>query len=283
VESAKAQLDTATALFQQTSQQRAVGLLAQTDVNRSRVQMLTEQERLATLSNDFSKQKINLARLTGLPANDQFDVSDDIPFSAAPDLKIEEALVQAYAHRQDLKAAAAQIHASELTRSAARAERLPSLALNADYGADGLNPGNAHGTFSVTGTLTVPIWRGGRTEGDIEQADAAVSQRQAEIEDLRGKIESDVRSAFLDLQAAANQIEVADQNRKVTEETLDLTRQKFQAGVSDNVEVVQAQESVASAELDYINSVFAHNVAKLSLARAIGGATDNLSRFLKLP
>jgi outer membrane protein TolC len=218
-----------------------------------------------------------------LPANDQFDVSDDIPFSAAPDLKIEEALVQAYAHRQDLKAAAAQIHASELTRSAARAERYPSLALNADYGADGLNPGNAHGTFSVTGTLTVPIWRGGRAEGDIEQADAAVSQRQAEIEDLRGKIESDVRSAFLDLQAAANQIEVADQNRKVTKETLDLTRQKFQAGVSDNVEVVQAQESVASAELDYINSVFAHNVAKLSLARAIGGAMDNLSRFLKLP
>ena len=281
--SAQAQLNTATALFNQTSQQRAVGLLAQTDVNRSRVQMLTEQERLSTLGNDLSKQKINLARLTGLPANDQFDVTDDIAFSAAPDLKLDQALEQAYAHRQDLKAAAAQIHASELTRSAAHAERLPSLALNADYGANGLNPSNAHGTFSVTGTLTVPIWRGGRTEGDIEQADAAVVQRQAEIEDLRGKIESDVRSAFLDLQAAANQVEVADQNRKVTQETLDLTRQKFQAGVSDNVEVVQAQESVASAELDYINSVFAHNVAKLSLARAVGGAMDNLSQFLKLP
>jgi outer membrane protein TolC len=283
VESAKAQLDTATALFQQTSQQRAVGLLAQTDVNRSRVQMLTQQERLSTLGNDLSKQKINLARLTGLPASDQFDVSDDVPFSAAPDMKFDDALAQAYAHRQDLKAAAVQIHASELTRSAARAERLPSLALNADYGANGLNPSNAHGTFSVTGTLTVPIWRGGRTEGDIEQADAAVLQRQAEIEDLRGKIESDVRSAFLDLQAAASQIQVADENRTVTKETLDLTRQKFQAGVSDNVEVVQAQESVASAELDYINSVFAHNVAKLSLARAVGAATDNMSQFLKLP
>jgi outer membrane protein TolC len=283
VESAKAQLETATALFQQTSQQRAVGLLAQTDVNRSRVQMLTQQERLSTLGNDLSKQKINLARLTGLPADDRFDVSDDIPFSAAPDIKIEEALEQAYAHRQDLKAAAAQIRASELTRSAARAERLPSLALNADYGADGMNPSNAHGTFSVTGTLTVPIWRGGRAEGDIEQADAAVLERRAEIEDLRGKIESDVRSAFLDLQAAANQIDVADQNRTVTKETLDLTRQKFQAGVSDNVEVVQAQESVASAELDYINSVFAHNVAKLSLARAVGAAAQNLSQFLKLP
>lgn len=283
VEAAQSQLDTATALVQQSSQKRAVGLLAQIDVNRSRVQMLTEQERLATLGNDLSKQKINLARLTGLPANDQFDVSDEIPFSAAPDMKIDDALERAYAHRQDLKAATAQIHASELTRSAARAERYPSLALNADYGANGLNPNNAHGTFSVTGTLTVPIWRGGRAEGDIEQADAVVAQRQAEIEDLRGKIEGDVRSAFLDMQAAAKQIEVADQNRKVTKETLDLTRQKFQAGVSDNVEVVQAQESVANAELDYINSVFAHNVAKLSLARAVGEATNNLSQFLTLP
>jgi outer membrane protein TolC len=283
VASAQAQLDTATALYNQTSQQRSVGLLAQTDVNRSRVQMLTQQERIATLRNDLSKQKINLARLTGLPANDQFDISDDIPFSTAPDIKIEDALQQAYTHRQDLKAAEAQIHASELTKSAARAERLPSLALNADYGANGLNPSNAHGTFSVTGTLTVPIWRGGRTEGDIEQADAAVVQRRAELEDLRGKIESDVRSAFLDLQAATNQENVAEQNRQVTKETLDLTRQKFQAGVSDNVEVVQAQESVAGAELDYINSVFAHNVAKLSLARAVGAAADNLSQFLTLP
>src|SRR5581483_1603631 len=122
---------------------------------------------------------------------------------------------------------------------------------------------------------TIPIWRGGRTEGDIEQADAALSQRRAEVEDLRGKIESDVRGAYLDLQAATNQVDVANQNLTVTKETLDLTRQRFQAGVSDNVEVVQAQESVASAELDYINSVFAHNVAKLSLARAMGGAADN--------
>ena len=224
-----------------------------------------------------------MARLTGLPANDQFEISDDIPFSMAPDMKVEDALQQAYAHRQDLKAAEVQIHAAELTKSAARAERLPSIALSADYGANGLNSGQAHGTFSVTGTITVPIWRGGRTEGDIEQADTAVTQRRAELEDLRGKIESDVRNAFLDLAAATNQVNVAEQNLAVTKETLDLTRQKFQAGVSDNVEVVQAQESVASAELDYINSVFAHNVAKLSLARAEGEAAENLSQFLKLP
>lgn len=283
VDSARAQLDTATALFQQTSQQRSVGVVAQTDLNRSRIQMLTQQERLETLGNDLSKQKINLARLSGLPANEQYEISDDVPFSPAPAIDLDEALQQAYSQRQDLKAAEAQIRAATLTRSAAKAERLPSISLTADYGANGLRPYQSHGTFNLTGTLTVPIWRGGRTEGNIEQADAALAQRVAEVEDLRTKIESDVRNAYLDLRAAGNQVNVASENLKATRETLDLTRQRFQAGVSDNLEVVQAQESVASAELDYINSVFAHNVAKLSLARAMGAGADNLPQFLKLP
>jgi outer membrane protein TolC len=181
-----------------------------------------------------------------------------------------------------LKAAEAQVRAAERERSAARSERLPSLSLSADYGAIGTNPASSHGTFSVVGTLRFPIWQGGRTEGDIQQADAALVQRQAELEDLRGRIESDVRNAYLDLQAAAGQVEVARENLQVSHENVDLTRQRFEAGVSDNVEVVQAQESVATAELDYINGVFAHNIAKLSLARAIGHADENLPQYLQL-
>jgi outer membrane protein TolC len=132
------------------------------------------------------------------------------------------------------------------------------------------------------GTLRIPIWQGGRTEGDIEQANAALSERRSELEDLRSKVESDVRNAFLDLEAATSQVEVARRNLDVTRETLTLTRQRFEAGVTDSVEVSQSQSSVASAELDYINSVFAHNVAKLSLARAAGSADENLPRYLKL-
>ncbi len=172
--------------------------------------------------------------------------------------------------RPDIKAAEAQIRAAERTLAAARAERLPSLSVNADYGVIGENPAQSHGTFSVAGTLSIPIWQGGRTEGDIEQANAALAQRRAELEDLRSRVESEVRNAFLDLQTATSQVEVARQNLDVTRETLTLTRQRFDAGITDSVEVSQAQSSVASAELDYINSVFAHNVAKLSLARAAG-------------
>jgi outer membrane protein TolC len=282
VESAKAQLETATALYQQTAQQRSVGLLAQIDVNKSEVQMLTQRQRLSSLQNDLAKQKINLARLTGLPPNDRYELSDDVPFAEAPVVGQEDAVTQAFMQRPDIKAADAQIRAAERALFAARAERLPSLSLSADYGVIGTNPAESHGTFTVAGSLRIPIWQGGRTEGDIEQANAALSQRRAEMDDLRSRVESDVRNAFLDLQAATSQVEVARRNLDVTRETLTLTRQRFDTGITDSVEVSQAQSSVASAELDYINSVFAHNVAKLSLARAAGGAVESLPRYLKL-
>jgi outer membrane protein TolC len=282
VESAKAQLETANKLYEQTAQQRGVGLLAQIDVNKSEVQMLTEKQRLASLQNDLAKQKINLARLTGLPPNDRYELTDDVPFAEAPVVDQEDAVVQALMQRPDIKAADAQIRAAERALTAARAERLPTLAVNADYGVIGENPSESHGTFSFAGTLSFPIWRGGRTEGDIEQANAALAQRRAEMEDLRSRVESEVRNAFLDLQAATSQVEVSRQNLDVTRQTLDLTRQRFDAGITDSVEVSQAQSSVASAELDYINSVYAHNVAKLSLARASGGSAESFPRFLKL-
>jgi outer membrane protein TolC len=194
----------------------------------------------------------------------------------------EDAVAQSLAQRADIKAAEAQIRAAERAGAAARDERLPSLALTADYGVIGLNPSQSHGTFSVTGTLRFPIWQGGRAEGDIEQASAALDQRRAELEDLKGKVEADVRNAFLDLEAARSQVEVAQKNLDVNRETLTLTRQRFEAGVTDSVDVAQTQASVAAAELDYIDAVYAHNVAKLSLARALGGTADSLPRFLKL-
>jgi outer membrane protein TolC len=280
VDAGRAQLETANALYKQTADQRGVGLVAQIDVNRSQVQVLTQQQRLSTLLNDLSKQKINLARLTGLPPNDQYDLTDDIVFSAAPSLTLGDALKQAFEQRSDLKAAETQVHAAERNRTAARSERLPSLFVSADYGAIGVNPAQAMGTFSVVGTLRIPIWEGGRTEGDIDQAEAILSQRRAELSDTRAKIESDIRSAYLDLQAATNQVDVAEKNVQVNDETLTLTRQKLDAGISDNLAVVQSQDSLASARLDYINSLFAHNVAKLALARAVGRASESWPRFL---
>ena len=153
-----------------------------------------------------------------------------MPFAEAPVASEEDAVTQALLQRPDIKAAQAQIRAAERTVAAARAERLPSLSVNADYGVIGENPANSHGTFTAGGTLSIPIWQGGRTAGDIEQANAALAQRRAELEDVRSRVESEVRNAFLDLQTATSQVEVARQNLDVTRETLDADPAAFRCG-----------------------------------------------------
>jgi outer membrane protein TolC len=196
---------------------------------------------------------------------------------------VEDTLKQAYDHRSDLKAAEAQVRAAERAKVAARAERYPSVGVTADVGGIGVTPGQLQTTYTATAALKIPIWQGGHAEGDIEQADATLKQRRAEYEDLKGQIEGDVRSAFLDLQAAASQVEVAQKNLEVAREAAELTHQKLAAGVSTTVDYTQAEQVATGAQFDYINAVFAHNIAKLSLARAMGEAAQHWPDFLKLP
>ncbi|MGB9514489.1 MAG: TolC family protein, partial [Candidatus Acidiferrum sp.] len=279
----QAQVEAANAVYQQSVQQFSQGVLAKVDADKNQVQLLTEQQRLLSLQNDYAKQKINLARMIGLPPNDQYELTDEIPYSAALPITVDDALKQAFDQRADLKAADAQLRAAERARSAARAERYPSVGVTADFGGIGVTPSQLQTTYTATANVKIPIWQGGRVEGDVEQADATLVQRRAEYDDLKGQIESDVRSAFLDLQAAASQVEVAQKNLEVSREAAELTHQKLVAGVSTTVDYTQAQESTTTAQFDYINAVFAHNIAKLSLARAMGRAAKELPEFLKLP
>lgn len=279
----QAQVDAANAVYKQSLQQLAEGVIAKVDADKNEVQLLTEQQRLLSLQNDYAKQKINLARMVGLPANDQYELTDDIPYTAALPVTVEGALKQAFEQRWDLKAADAQVKAAARARGAAKAEWYPSLGITSDVGAIGVTPSQLQMTYTATANLKIPIWQGGKVSGDVEQADAALAQRRAEYEDLKGQIEGEVRNAFLDLQAAGNQVEVAQKNIQVTKEAADLTRQKLEAGVSTTVELTQAEQAATTAEFDYINAVFAHNIAKLSLARAMGSAAKALPDFLKLP
>jgi outer membrane protein TolC len=280
VDSARAQVATAQATYQQAVDRHDAGVAARIDVTRSQVELQTEQQRLTSVVNDLAKQKIAFGRLIGLPPAQEFTLTDALPFAPLNDITIEQALARAAANRADLKAAEAQIHAAELTKRAAEAERLPSISVGADYGVIGVDPTNSHGTFSLTGSVKVPIWNGRRAQGDIEQADAALEQRRAEYQDLRGRIDAEIRTAFLDLNSAASQVKVADSNRTLAADTLQQARDRFAAGVADTVEVVQAQESVAAAEQDYIGSLYTHNLAKATLARSMGQADQNIKEFL---
>jgi len=281
VDSAQAQLDTANAVFHQSSEQHREGVLGRLNVDQSQLQTLAQQQQIITLRNDLAKQKINLARLTGLPPNADYRLTDSFPFSPAPVQSVNDAVARAEQERADLKAAQSQVDAAAKALAAARAERLPSASVSGYYEVIGANPADSHGAFSVVGTLNVPIWQGGKTGADVAQAEAVLAQRQAELEDTRGQIEAEIREVYLDLEAAAGQVEVARKNVQVAQETLEMARARMQAGVINTVEVVQAQQTVSSAQLDLINSVFAHNLAKLSLARELGHATDQLPALLK--
>ena len=130
-------------------------------------------------------------------------------------------------------------------------------------------------------TLNIPIFAGGRTHADVLEAEATLRQSRQQLENLRGQIDYEVRSARLDLNSAAEQVEVAHSTVDLAKQTLDQARDRFTAGVTDNLEVVQAQDALASANETYISSLYSHNLAKISLAKAVGVAEEGVKQYLQ--
>jgi outer membrane protein TolC len=281
VDSAKVQVDSAQAIFQQASDRFTAGLSAKIDMTRSQVELQTQQQRLTAEQADYDKQKISFARLIGLSSAQAITLTDKLPYAPLDNITLEQALALATQNRSDMKAANAQVRAAELSRKAAVAEHYPTLGVVADYGVIGINPANSHGTFDVSAQLLFPIWAGGHTHGDIVEADATLKQRRAEYENIRERVEADVRNAYLDLNAAAEQVRVAQSRRELARDELTQSTDRFSSGVADTVEVTQAQEVVASAESDYIANLNAHNLAKASVARATGQAEKIMRDLLR--
>lgn len=280
VDSQRAQVDNAKAVYNQAVVRKQAGTNAKIDVMRSLVEFQTQQQRLSSYQSDLSKQKITLARIIGIPLDRELNLAETLGAGSYPVPLVEEEIQRALAGRADLRSAEVQVKAAELALSAAHAERYPSASVNGNYGVIGPNPASTHGVFTATGSVNIPIWQGGRVKGDILEAEATLSQRQAEVADQRGKIEAEVRTAHVDLTTALGQLQVAGSNRDYARETLTEARDRFTAGVSTTVEVVQAQEQLASAENDYVSSLFSFNLAKLSLARSTGSAESILPKLL---
>lgn len=281
IETAQAQVKTAQALYDQASDQVAAGTSPAIDGLRAKVELQTRQQQLIQARNNFAIQKLTVARVIGLAPGQEFDLTDKSPYQPFEGITVEEALKRAYASRSDYQAAAADTRAAEFARRAAVAGYFPSLSFSADYGAGGAHPSNATQVFDVRGTLTIPIFQGGSVHGDVLQADAKLEQARERLDNLLAQIDADVRTALLNLQSSAEQVAVARSNIDLAEETLVQSRDRFRAGVTDTVEVVQSQEAVASAHEQYISSLYNYNFAKISLARALGLAEEGLKAYFK--
>jgi outer membrane protein TolC len=280
VQSAQALVQTAQAVFDQAKSLKDGGIVAGIDVLRAEVQLGTERQRLTAAQNDFEKSKLQLARVVGLPPGQTFTLSDNVPFAPFPDLTLEQALERAYQQRPDYLAAQERLKAAEAERQSAVGEWLPSFRVTADYGRIGLSAPDSEATYSFAGALNVPIFNGGRTKGRIIQADSDLRMRRAELEDLKSGIDFDVRSEFFDLKASGEQLEVATRSRDLAAQQLAQARDRFAAGVTSNIEVVQAQQAVATASEQYIGALYSYNIAKALLARDLGVAEDMARQVL---
>ena len=281
VASATSQRDTAKAISQQASDQQTAGVASSVDVLRSQVQLQSREQRLIVAQNNLAKQKLALARAIGLPSGQKFEITTQIPYRELTPSDLDHAIENAYKARADFQSQMSQVGSAELERKAASAERYPSVGAEADYGLSGVNPGSSHGTVDAAATLRIPIFQGGRVHGDVLRADASLSRERQRLDDLRARIDQEVRDAYLDLDAAAQEVSVEKSAVTLATRNLEQSRDRFTSGVTDNVEVVQAQDALATANDAYIASLYSYNLAKISLARATGVAESHYSEYLK--
>jgi len=241
-----------------------------------------QQQRLLAQENQLAKDKLSLGRVIGLPSGQDFKIAEAVPYSPLTAMTQEQALRAALEQRPDYQSAKAQVRAAEEGVRASRGERYPTVGVTGDYGDVGPTIAHSHGTFTFVASLKFNIFDGGRIGADVIQAKAALKQRQDELADLGGQIDYQVRAAFLDIQSAADQVTVAKSNLELANQTLEQARDRFSAGVTDNIEVVQAQQSVASANDNLISALFGHNLAKVALARALGAAEQGIQKFMEV-
>ncbi len=281
IETDAAQVKSAQALYDQATDQVTAGTSPDIDALRTKVELQTRQQELIEAKNDFAIQKLAIARVIGLPPSQQFELSDKTPYQPFEGMTVDEAVKRAYASRSDYRAALADVRSAELSRKAAFAGYFPSLSFAADYGAGGINPSSATQVYDLRGTLSIPIFTGGSVHGNVQQADARLEQSRERLESLRAQIESDVRTALLNLQSSADRVNVARSNIDLADQTLVQSTDRFSAGVTDSVEVVQSQEQVASAHEQYISSLYTYNFAKISLIRALGLAEQGVKEYFR--
>jgi outer membrane protein TolC len=280
VEMVHAQLQTAEELLKQAQHLKASGMVASLDVVRAQVQVQTQRQRSIAAENDFEKAKLQLAHAIGIPVGQAITLTDTMPYAALPPPAIEDSVSRALETRADYLAAKSRLEAAQAANRAANWALLPSFRVDADYGSIGQTPSSGLTTYDLAATLKIPLFDGGRTKARRIEAASALRQREAELDNFRSQVEFDVRSALLDLRAADQQVQAAQTSVQLANEELGQARDRFAAGVASNLEVTQAQESVATASDVYIAALYSHNLAKALLAQAIGIAESAVMTYL---
>lgn len=280
IDAVTAELATSKLSLDQATAAHDAGTSPKLDVLRAQVDYQNEQQRLISAKNEYEKDKLALARAIGLPLDQQFRLTDKVPFAALDGVDPEAAFAQALKTRKDLAALEEKVKAAAAEKKSAWAYQLPVASFSGDYGDLGETPGHSHGSFTATGQVSAPLLQIAKTRGQNEVAAAQYDSARARLADQAQQVNQDVRASLLDIQAAAKLVEATRSNVELAKEALDEAQQRFHAGVSDNLAVSQAQAQTEQANDQYISALYQHNVAKLALARALGTAETGYKAYL---
>jgi outer membrane protein TolC len=255
--------------------EHAAGVSANIDEVRARVQFQTQQQAVIADQNNLAKLNIALERMIGLDAMQQINLTEVVPYAELDEQPSAASgrsrmLEAAYSHRADLASAQQQVHAAQLLRDAARAERYPTLSFSGYYGVIGITYGSYHGDFVAQAQLKFPIFQEAKLRGDRRVAEERIHEGQSTVDNLKQQIDADIRNAWLDYNSAKSLVQVSRSNVDLAKTELDQANDRYKAGVTENLSVTDAEATLANAETTLVNSTYQYNMSKLELARALG-------------
>jgi outer membrane protein TolC len=270
VTNAKSLRDSDKVLLDQAHAKHEAGTVANLDDLRARVQYQQQEQTVTASEARLVKAEILLKREIGIAPGQKIELIDPAPYNELASRTPEDLRTEAYANRQDYQNLQAQLRETQMVLGARRAERFPSLSFKGNYGVTEVSGVGSHGTLNAVGTLSFPIFEEGTLRGDKDVAKAQLQGTQLQLNDLRAHIDTQVRTALLDVHAAEDLVQVARSNEDLARQALSDESDRFKAGVDDTLPLVQAQSTLASAQSSLVQSLYQFNVAKLALARSAG-------------
>jgi outer membrane protein len=270
VEASQSRVSLAQALYDQAADLQKEGVGTGIDTLRANVELQNEKQRLIEAETDRETSLFGLSRLLNLDPRQAIELADSLSFFDTPQPEVVASIEVALAERQEWKALESQIKAAEYQKKASQDSRLPSVRFDGDFAYIGTSGSTTLPTYTYQASVNMPLFTGGRIHAEVVRADLEIKKLEQQRDDLRNQIALDVKTALLNLQSARNEVQVANLGVELSKEEVDQARDRFKAGVANNIEVIQAQDSLARANDNQIAALYRFNQARADLARSIG-------------
>jgi outer membrane protein len=274
VTAAQSRVQLSQALYDQASDLQNHGVGTGLDTLRAQVELENEQQRLIEAQTQFKTSLYGLARLLNVDPSQPIELTDQLSFFETPAFQGDTTLNQAYAERPEMLAVDEREREQEITRKQAGEERLPTIGVNGTWAYVGLSAETVIPTYNYSATLNVPLITSGRIHADIAKADLELKKISQQRQDLQNQIALEVKTAIAQLDAARHEVDVANEGVKLAQEEVNQARDRFAAGVANNIEVITAQDELERANDNQISALYSYNQSRADLARATGHIED---------